>query len=326
MNRRGFISVLGGAAVWPVAAAAQESMPVIGFLNHGSPEATAHFVAAFRKGLGETGYVEGANVAIDYRWAQNDIDRLPELAADLVRRRVSVIATPVSAPASFAAKAATTHIPIVFGTGTDPVQAGLVTSFNRPGGNVTGVSGLNWELGAKRLGLLHEVAAEGGPIALLVNPNFPTVVEPFLNDVKSAADAIGRSIDVVHATNRAEIDTAFVTLRQKQAAALMVTPDALFLTRRVQLVALTLRHGVPTIYPWRDAVDIGGLMSYSTSLLDVFRQVGIYTGRVLKGEKAADLPILRASKFEFVINVQTAKTLGIEISGNLLSLADEVIE
>jgi ABC-type uncharacterized transport system substrate-binding protein len=328
MRRREVITFLGGAAIaWPLAARAQQpALPVVGFLNHSSPEAIAHLVAAFRKGLSETGFVEGQNVAVEQRWARNEIDRVPELAAELVRRRVTVIATPISTPASLAAKAATTTIPIVFGIGGDPVQAGLVASINRPGGNVTGVSVLNWELGAKRLGLLHELMPAGVPIAVLINPSTPVVVEPYLKEVQAAAAAVGRPIEILEATNNREIDTAFASLLQKRAAALLVPPDSLFLLRRVHLVGLALRHAVATLFPWREAVEIGGLMSYGASFPDGYRQVGLYTGRILKGEKAGDLPVLRASKFELVINLQTAKTLGLEVAPTLLGTADEVIE
>jgi putative ABC transport system substrate-binding protein len=327
MKRREFIALLGGAAAWPLAARAQQQpMPVIGFLNHGSPEPSAHLVAAFRKGLSESGYVEGHNVAIEYRWGHNNSERMPELAADLVRRRVAVIATPISTSGSLAAKAATTTIPIVFGMGGDPVHAGLVTSFNRPGGNVTGVGILNWELGAKRLGLLHELLPAAAPIAVLINDATPVVVEPYVKEVQAAAAAVGRPIEIFSAATNRDIDAAFMSLVQKRAASLLIPPDSLFFARRVHLVGLALRHAVPTLYPWREAVEIGGLMSYGASFPDGYRQVGIYTGRILKGEKPGDLPVLRASKFELVINLQTAKTLSLDVAPTLLGSADEVIE
>ena len=262
MKRREFINVLGGAAVaWPLKARAQQpAMPVIGFLNGGSPEGYAPMVAAFRKGLSETGYADGQNMAIEYRWANNEIDRLPELAADLVRGRVAVIATPVNTPAALAAKAATTTIPIVFGVGTDPVQAGLVSSFNRPGGNITGVAGMNWELGPKRLGLLHDLLPGAARFAVLVNPKNPDVVQPFIKDVQAAGATIGRQIEVLAASTNRDIDTAFASLVQKRADALLVAPETLFSNRRVQLVTLAAHHRVPAIYPWREPVEIGGLI------------------------------------------------------------------
>ena len=327
MKRREFITLLGSAAAaWPRTVRAQPTpMPVIGFLNHGSPEPMGNFLAAFRTGLSEGGFVEGRNVAIEFRWAQFDNDRLPELAADLVRRRVSVIATPVSTPAALVAKAATATIPIVFGIGTDPVQTGLVASFNRPGGNVTGVSAVNVELTAKRLGLLHELLPRADRFAALVSLNDPNA-EAFTSDVQAAAAAIGRGIEILSAGSHQDIDIAFANLVRRKAAALIVSPNAMFLARRVQLTGLSLRHAVPAIYPWREAIEIGGLMSYGSSFTEIFRQVGIYTSRILKGENTADFPVLRASKFELVINLQTAKTLGIEMPPTLLASADEVIE
>jgi putative ABC transport system substrate-binding protein len=299
---------------------------VVGFFNHGSPEPSANFVAAFRKGLSESGYIEGQNVTIEYRWGRNDNQRLPELAADLVSRRVSVIATPVSTSAALAAKAATTTIPIVFGIGGDPVEVGLVANFNRPGGNITGISIMNWELQAKRLGWLHELLPAAGGFAVLVNPKTPAVVEPFIRDVQTAAATIGVRVEVLTASSNRDIDTVFTSLVPKKADALLVSPDLLFNNRRVQLVALTLRYAVPAIFPWREAVEIGGLMSYGASFSDGYRQVGIYTGRVLKGEKPGELPVMRASKFELVINLQTARTLGLTVPPTLLATADEVIE
>jgi putative ABC transport system substrate-binding protein len=325
MKRREFISLLGGAAAWPLAARAQQqAMPVIGFLRPGSPEPNAHLVEAFRKGLGETGYVEGRNVAVEYRWAHN-YDDMPELAADLVRLRVAVIATPGSTAAAAAAKSATTTIPIVFSGGGDPVQTGLVASLNRPGGNVTGVSSMSGELGAKRLELLQELVPRAARFAVLVNPNNP-LAEAFVTDVRAAAAAIGRQIEVFTAGTGRDIDTAFTMLLEKRADALQVGPDPLFVSRRVQLATLAARHAVPAIYPFRDDAEAGGLMSYGPSNTDLVRQAGIYTGRVLKGEKPADMPILRATKFELVINLKTAKALGLEVPPTLLARADEVIE
>jgi putative tryptophan/tyrosine transport system substrate-binding protein len=327
IGRREFTTLLGGAiAAWPLAARAQQpAIPVVGYLYSGSPEPTAHYIAAFRKGLSETGYVEGRNVAIEYRFAHNEIDRLPELASDLVRRRVAVIATPGGPYAVLAAKAATTTIPIVFSTGGDPVQSGLVASFNRPGGNVTGVASMNVELGAKRLGLLHELLPGAARFAVLVDPTSPAA-ESITTDAQAAASAVGRQIEVLTAGTNREIDTAFASLVQKRADAVLVGPHPLFNNRRVQIVTLAARHAVPTIYTNREFAEVGGLMSYGASQTDQFRQVGIYTGRILKGEKPADLPVMQPTRFEFVINLQTARTLGITVAATLLALADEVIE
>jgi putative ABC transport system substrate-binding protein len=328
IGRREFITLLGSAAVaWPLAARAQQpAMPVVGFLHHGPPEELAPLIAGFRKGLSETGYVEGQSVAIEFRWANNQMDRLPELAADLVRRRVAVIATPLSTPAALAAKAATASIPIVFGVGTDPVQAGLVPSFNRPGGNVTGIVLLNWELGPKRLGFLHQLLPRAARFAVLVRPDNPDVVEPFIKEVEMAAAAVGKQIEILTARSNPDIDVAFASLVQKRADGLLVSSDTPFVNRRVQLVGLSLRHAVPAIYPWREAVEIGGLMSYGASLTDAYRQAGVYTGRILKGEKPADLPVMQSTKFEFVINLNTAKVFGLSFPPGLLAIADEVIE
>jgi len=312
--------------VWPLAAHAQQTgMPVIGFLRPGSPEPNAHLVAAFRKGLDETGYVEGRNVAIEYRWAHNFIDRLPELAAELVRLRVAVIATPGSTAAAAAAKSATTTIPIVFSAGGDPVQTGLVASLNRPGGNVTGASSMSGELGAKRLGLLQELVPRAARFAVLVNPNNP-LVEAFVTDLRAAGAATGRQTEVLTASTSRDIETAFAMLVEKRADALLVGPDPLFVSSRMHVAMLAARHAVPAIYPFREDAESGGLMSYGPSNTDLVRQAGIYTGRVLKGEKPADMPILRAIKFELVINLKTAKTLGLDVPAALLARADEVIE
>jgi putative tryptophan/tyrosine transport system substrate-binding protein len=326
VQRREFIFALGGAAAtWPLKARAQQGpMPVVGFLRPGSPEPNAHLVAAFRRGLGETGYIEGRNVAVEYRWAHND-DRLPELAAELVRLRVAVIVTPGSTAAAAAAKSATTTIPIVFSAGGDPVQTGLVASLNRPGGNVTGVSSMSGELGAKRLELLQELVPRAERFAVLVNPNNP-LTTAFVTDVRTAAAAIGRQIEVLTASTSHDIDTAFASSQQKGVDALVVNPDPLFVGRRVQLATLAARYAVPAIYPFRDDAEAGGLMSYGPSNTDLVRQAGIYTGRVLKGEKPADMPILRATRFDLIINLTTAKALGLEIPPTLLVRADEVIE
>jgi len=329
LKRREFITLLGGAvATLPHAARAQQSsMPVIGFFNHGTPEGTAQFVTAFRKGLSESGYVEGQNVTVEYRWGYNDNKLLPELAADLIRRRVSVIAAPMSTSAALAAKAATTTIPIVFGTGGDPMQIGLVTSFNRPGGNITGVSVLSWQMAGKRLEWLHELLPTATRFAVLINPETQGgLPETFINESRIAAATLGLQIDILNASANPNIDTALAEAAEKKVQGLLVTPELLFNNRRVQLVALTLRYVIPTIFPWREAVQTGGLMSYGASFSDGYRQVGIYTGRVLKGEKVGDLPVMQASKFELVINLHTAKILGLTLPPTLLASADEVIE
>jgi len=326
MNKREFIVLLGGAAAWPLAARAQQAvMPVVGFVYPGVPELSTGIVAAFRKGLNEAGFIEGRNVTVEFRFAYNDNARLPELAADLAQRRVAVIATPGSTPSALAAKAATTTIPIVFGIGPDPVEIGLVASLNRPGGNITGVSSMNAELGAKRLGLLHELLPTAVRFAVLVNPNNRNA-EALTRDAQATASALSREVEILPASNTREIDAAFVSLLQKRADALLVSPDPLFDSRRVQLVTLATHHRLPTIYSFRENVEIGGLMSYGSSAAERDRQVGIYTGRILKGEKAAELPVIRAAKFEFIINLQTAKVLGLNVPQALLATADEVIE
>jgi ABC-type uncharacterized transport system substrate-binding protein len=326
IGRRKFMSALGGTALaWPFAARAQQpTIPVIGYLQTGSPEANPQFLAAFRKGLSEMGYVEGRNLAVEYRYAQNDNARLATLAADLVRRQVAVIATPSSDAATFAAKAATTTIPIVFEMGGDPVQSGLVASLNRPGGNITGVTSMNAELSAKRLGLLHDLLPQAARFAALINPNSPTIYQ-LTNALEAAASRMGVQIEFFHASNILEIDTAFANLMQKRPDALLVNGGPPFSERRVQLVTLATRHTVPTIYYLREFAEVGGLMSYATTT-DRFRQVGIYTGRILKGEKPGDLPVIQPTKFELVLNLQTAKTLGITVPPTLLATADEVIE
>jgi putative ABC transport system substrate-binding protein len=324
IKRREFITFLGGAAAWPLAARAQQPMPVIGYLNSGSPETFAGTLTAFRKGLSETGYVEGRNVAIEFRWAEDHYDRLPGLAADLVRRQVAVIyASPTLT--ALAAKAATATIPILFATGDDPVAVGLVTSLNRPGGNVTGLTGMSLELIGKQLGILHGAVPEATRIATLVNPSNPAT-ESIVADVKAAAAVIGVQIEVLTATTNREIDAAFASLVQKRAAALLVQSDSLFISRRVQLVTLAVKHSVPVIFSFRQDAEAGGLMSYGPSITDVNRQVGIYAGRILKGEKPADMPVMQPAKFEFIINLQTARTLGLDVPPGLLATADEVIE
>jgi ABC-type uncharacterized transport system substrate-binding protein len=328
LKRREFITLIGGAATaWPVAARAQQpAVPVVAILQAGAAETNPGTATAFRKGLSETGYTEGQTVTIEYRWAEGQYDRLPELAAELVRRQAAVIVTPLSVAAARAAKAATTTIPIVFSFGADPVETGLVASLNRPGGNVTGVATMNAELGAKRLGLLQELLPATARVALLVNPSTRLVAEAVIADVHAAAVAAGRQVEVLNASTAHGIDTAFATMLQKRIDALLVSPDLFLATRRAQIVVLAARHALPVIYPNREDADAGGLMSYGSNIADVSRQVGIYTGRILKGAKPAEMPVVRATKFEFVINLQTAKTLGIEIPAMLLARADEVIE
>jgi putative tryptophan/tyrosine transport system substrate-binding protein len=331
LKRRDFIALLGGAAATPAllcvpAARAQQSrMPVIGYLYAGAPDANPASLSAFHKGLNETGYAEGRNLVIEYRWAHNDNARLPELAADLVHRQVAVIATPGSFAAAKAAKEATTTIPIVFQFGGDPVQGGLVASLNRPGGNITGISSMNTELTPKRVGFLHELLPGAARFAVLVNSNNPNAASE-LAQVQATAAASGRQIEPLVAGSNREIDTAFATLVEKRIDALLVTSDALFNDRRVQIVTLATYHRVPAIFPLREYAEVGGLMSYGSNVPDLFRQAGVYTGRVLNGEKPEDLPIVLASKFEFVINLQTAKALSLDVPPTLLARADEVIE
>jgi putative tryptophan/tyrosine transport system substrate-binding protein len=324
LRRREFIALLAGAAAWPDAAYAQQALPVIGFLSAGSPEQTSGLVAAFRNGLGETGLVEGRNVTIDYRWANNEPGRLPELAAALVHRRVSVIATPGNLAAAFAAKAATSTIPIVFSSSTDPVERGLVASLSRPGGNVTGISSMNSELETKRLGLLHELLPEARNFAVLVHPD--NRAASFVGELQAAASGIGVAVHVFTAATDGEIDAAFAGMAQPRIEGLLIHPEQLFANRQGQILMLARRNALAAIYPARQWAEAGGLMSYGSSFADQFRQAGIYTGRVLHGEKPAALPILRATKFEFIINMQAARALGIQIPPTLLAHADEVIE
>ena len=325
MRRREFITLVGGAAAgWPPAARAQQSgMPVVGILQPGSPEVYVHFMEAFRRGLGESGYVEGKNVLIQSRWPRTDSDQLTELATELLNHHVAVIATPFSMPAALAAKAATTTVPIVFGTGGDPVEAGLVASLNRPGSNVTGASVMNVELGGKRLELLHELLPKASRVSVLVNPKSP-LTAPFLATVQAAA--AGRQYEILTASTNREIDVVFGKLVQEHADALLISGDALFTNRCVQLAILAARHAVPAIHGNREFAEAGGLMSYGPNVTELFRLVGVYTGRILKGERPADLPVVLPSKFELVINLQTAKTFGLDVPPALLARADEVIE
>jgi ABC-type uncharacterized transport system substrate-binding protein len=324
MRRREFISLLGGVAAWPLTVRAQQpAVPVIGFLQTGTPGATAHMTAAFHRGLKEAGYVEGQNVEVVYRYGDGQYDRLPALVADLVRRQVALIGA-FGPPAAQAAKAATTTIPIVF-TSIDPVKYGLVASLNRPGGNATGVHVMTADLEGKRLELLGELVSASAPVAVLINPK-GEYAEQQAKDLQEGAHRIGRQILILNASSQRDIDTAFRTLIARQAAGLLVTADPFFLNRREQLIALASYHGIPAIYEWREYALAGGLMTYGTSITDSYRQAGVYVGRILKGEKPIDLPVMQPTKFELVINLVTAKALGLEIPAKLLAIADEVIE
>jgi ABC-type uncharacterized transport system substrate-binding protein len=327
MRRREFITLLGGAAaVWPLAARAQQpAMPVIGFLNPTSLDSNADRLRGFHRGLKEVGYVEGENVTVVYRWAEGQNDRLPELAAELVQRKVSVI-VPIAPAAAFAAKAATGTIPIVFAVNEDPVRLGLVASLARPGSNATGINFLSAEMGAKRLNLLRELVPRVARVAVLVNPANTTSTESTLKDVATAARAMGLQTQVLNAGTGSEINAAFATFVPEKADALLVAGDGFFSSRRVQLVHLATRHVVPAIYSQREFTDIGGLMSYGPNFADVFRQVGTYVGRILKGAKPAELPVMQSAKFELVINAETARLLGLTVPPTLLATADEVIE
>ena len=326
MKRREFITLLGGAvAAWPLAARAQQpAMPVIGFVNAGSSDAP--LAAAFRKGLNEAGYFEGQSVTVEYHWLEGQFDRLPALMADLVRRRVAVIATPAGNYAAQVAKAATTTTPIVFGVSEDPVNLGLVASLARPGGNLTGINFLSSETTAKRLELLHELVPKAVRIAVLVNPTNIPATESMLRDLPDAARALGLQIQVLNASTRSEIEAAFATLVRDRADALYVGGDVFFTSRRVQLATLAASYRIPATYPSRQAVEAGGLMAYDSDRVGMFRQVGAYTGQILKGAKPADLPVVQSTKFDLVINLNTARALGLTVPPSLLASADEVIE
>jgi putative tryptophan/tyrosine transport system substrate-binding protein len=326
VRRRTFITLLGGAAGWPLAASAQQpAMPVIGFLNSGFPAERASFVAAFRQGLKETGYVEGRTVAIEYRFAEGHYDRLTSLASDLVHHQVAVIAATGDTVSALAAKRATVTTSIVFVIGSDPVKEGLVASFNRPGGNITGVSVISSALVSKHFELLHELVPQATVIGVLLNPDNPNA-DFELSDLQSAARSMGLRLVVVRANTESGIESAFASLVQQHGAALLVEPDAFFLDRREQLVALAAHQAIPTIYSRREAPAVGGLISYGTNFAEVYRQAGVYVGQILNGMKPADLPVMQPTKFELVINSKTAKTLGLTVPDKLLALADEVIE
>jgi putative tryptophan/tyrosine transport system substrate-binding protein len=324
LRRRQFITLLGGAAAWPLATRAQQpAMPVIGFLHHTSPDLAESLRTAFAQGLRQGGFSDGQNVRIEYRWAENQFERLPELAADLVRRGVAVIFT--TTPSLLHAKAATATIPIVFMSVDDPVRLGVVASFNRPGGNATGIYALAAALEGKRAELLHELIPKAATIALLVDPNHPSA-ETQSRQMQEAARSLGLNLLILNAGTAGDIDAVFARLVRERVGALVVSASGFFFFLRAQLVALAARHGITVIYPWRDAVDAGGLMSYGASITDAYRQSGIYASRILKGEKPADLPVQQPTKYELVINLKTAKALGLEVPSALLAIADEVIE
>jgi putative tryptophan/tyrosine transport system substrate-binding protein len=329
VKRRTFIAGIGGAAAWPLAARAQQAtIPVVGFLNAASPDQFAHVVEAFRVGLNELGYVEGRNVTVEYRWADGHYEQLPALAADLVARQVKVIATGTATSAVLAAKAATSTIPIVFMVGTDPVEVGLVVSLSRPGGNLTGVTTLNVEIVPKRLEVLHELLPAASTMAVLLNPiNYSGTTEADLRGAHSAAQTLGlQTIHVLQASTKDELDVAFSRLVQLRAGGLVISADTFFSGQSEQLAALALRYAMPTISPYREFVAAGGLISYGTRITDLYRLVGVYVGRILKGEKPADLPVQQATKVELIINLNTAKALGLTIPETLLAIADEVIQ
>ena len=327
MRRREFITLLGGAAAtWPVAVRAQQpALPVVGFLSSRSPDESANVVAAFRRGVAENGFIEGQTVAIEYRWAMGQYDRLPELAAELVRVPVAVLVSVGGEPSARAAKAATTTVPVVSIFSTDPVRSGLIASLSRPGGNVTGISDFNVAMEPKRLSLLRDLVPQAAVFGVLLNPDFPPAAEQ-LRAIQAAAQTLGVPVAVLRARTDRELEAAFETVTQQRIPALLVASDPFFVSQREQLAALAARHGVPAMYIFRDYVVAGGLMSYGTDLADMYHQAGVYAGRILKGARPADLPVMQPTKFEFVINLKAAKALGVKFSENLLSLADEIIE
>jgi putative ABC transport system substrate-binding protein len=325
MRRRKFITLVGGAAAWPFVARAQHSaMPAVGFLNSGSAQAQAQVAAAYRRGLGEAGFIEGKNVSTEYLYADGRYDRLPQMAADLIGRNIAVILAG-GPPAARAAKNATSTVPIVFTSGDDPIRADLVSSLNHPGGNITGVHIFFTGLEAKKLGLLRDIIPQGGPVAALVNPSFPTV-DIQTAELRSAAKALGQDIQIVNATNEQELDAAFASMAQSRINALLVGADPFFASRRDQIVSLASRHAIPAVYEQRAFTTAGGLMSYGTNITDAYRQAGVYAGRILRGEKPGNLPVVQSTKFEFVVNLKTAKALGLTFPAGILAIADEVIE
>lgn len=325
MRRRKFITLVGGAAAWPVVARAQQpAIPVVGFLHGASPGPFTRLVASFRDGLKENGYVEGNNVTIQFRWAGGQYDRLPALAADLVDQQVAVIAA-IGPPAALAAKAAAKTIPVVFTTGDDPVVVGLVASLNRPGGNVTGINVFTGVMEGKRLGLLAEIVPRVALIAVMINPTNPQA-EASVKDIQTASAAIGRQVVILNANNERDIDAAFAAIKERRAGALLVASDIFFNSRRDQIVGLAARNKLPAIYEFREFVDAGGLTSYGTNLADIYREAGNYAGKILKGAKPAELPVMQSTKFEFVINLKTARSLGIDVPGAISARADEIIE
>jgi putative ABC transport system substrate-binding protein len=326
MRRRRFLKLLGGAASWPLVAHAQAAIPVVGLVSGGSADTSARFVAAFRKGLGETGYVENQNVTVEYHWLEGQQEGLPALMADLVRRRVAVIVTPTFTPAALAAKAATATIPIVFGVSEGPVRLGLAASLSRPGGNATGINILNQEVTTKRLRLLHDLVPKAVRMGLLVNPANVSITEVMIRDVKEGAASFRLQIQILNATTVDEIDAAFASFARERPDALLVAPDSFFTSRRAQFAALTAKEKMPASYAVRELVEAGGLMSYGTDLGDAFRQVGSYTGQILKGTKPAELPVVQSTKFEFVLNLKIAQQLDIEVPPAMLATADDVIE